>query len=250
MSYDYLIMPMACDHRIAAERLAIGPDFRTLYSVEHPTEYMTSPINGEATVVLWIDRVPVPANHPEFGWSIEPDPFSVAPDWKSKIVFNRPVRLRNVIIEVSYVTIAAYCAKCDGTKTVADFRVGINGSRVRATKRTKLIQRSLKFLLTSQCTFYPGLTSRLKEFVGKKFGKSLTSEDFNFEVSRALDNLKRVQEMQSRYQGLDQEEILRSVNGVKTTRDENDPTVIRVSASITTPTGAKEQVNIGLRVNV
>lgn len=250
MSYDYLIMPRACDHRIAAERLAIGPDLRTLYSIAQPSEYMTSPIQGESTVILWIDGVQVPRDHPDLGWTIQPDPFSVAPDWKSKLVFNRAVRLKNVIIEVSYVTTGAYCAKCDGTNSVADFQIGVDGARVKATKRTKLVQRCLKFLLTSQCPFYPGLTCKLKTFVGRKYGKSLTTTDFSFEVNRSLDNLKRVQEMQSKYQALDQEEILRSVNGVKTTRDESDPTVVRVSASVSSPTGTQNTVNIGLRVNV
>ena len=86
MSYDYLTMPRACDHRIAAERLAIAPDGRTLYSVDIPTQRMTSPINGESVVKLRFNGVYVPRNHPEFGWAVEWDEFSVSPDFRSKLV--------------------------------------------------------------------------------------------------------------------------------------------------------------------
>ena len=248
MSYDYLIMPRNCDHLIRAERLAIGPDFLTLYSVASPTERMTSPINGVATVQLRINGVLVPKNHPDYAWDVEFDEFSVGPDWKSKIKFKRYVRLRNVIIEATYTTIAAYCHKCGGTKMVSDFQVAQNGALQQATKRTKLVQKALKFLLTSRCAFYPGLTSQLREFIGRKYGKTLTTEDISFECMRALDNMKRVQELQIKYQRLDAEEILRSVDGVSTTRDENDPTVLRTSIAVSSPTGSRDEVNIGLRV--
>ena len=249
MSYDFLIMPRACDHWIQAERLAISPDFKTLYSATIPTQRMTSPVNGESRLVLRFNGVNIPRNHPEYGWGVEFDEYSVAPDFRSKIVFKKQVRLNNIIIEASFVTIAAYCHKCGGSGLVPDFQVGQNGSYKRATKRTKLVQKALKFLLTSKCAFYPGLTSQLREFIGRKYGKTLTSEDISFECIQALDNMKRVQALQTKYQYMDPEEVLRSVDGVKTVRDTNDPTVLRTSISVSSPTGNKNEINVGLRVS-
>ncbi len=248
MSYDFLTMPRPCDHYVASERLTIGPDHRTLYSVTTPSQRMTKPVNGEATVTLKFNGVPVPRNHPRFGWDLLWDEFSIAPDFRSKIVFRRPVRLRDIIIEASFVTTAAYCAKCGGSTVVSDYSVGQDGSFRRVTKRTKLVQRSLKFLLTSKCRFYPALTCQLRDYVGRKYGATLVSDDISFEVSNALEGLKRVQGIQGRFQRLDPEEVLRAVEGVSTTRDENDPTVLRVMVDVSSPAGVNDSVNIGLRV--
>lgn len=250
MSHDFLTMPRPCDHFIVAERLAIGLDNRTLYSVTTPAQRMTKPINGESTCVLKFNGVPVPRNHPQFGWDLHWDEFSIAPDYRSKIMFRRPVRLRDIIIEASYVTTAAYCHKCGGTGLMADYTVTVNGTFKRAVRRTKLVQKALKFLLTSKCRFYPALTCQLREYVGRKFGVTLATDDISFEVSTAMDSLKQVQEMQSRFQRLDPEEILRSVDGVHTTRDENDPTVLHVMVDVSSPAGISDQVNIGLRVSI
>ena len=250
MSYDFLTMPRACDHWIQAERLAIGADFRTLYSVDIPSQRMTSPINGLPTVVLRFNGIPIPKNHPDYGWEVSFDEFSVAPDYRSKIVFRKQVRLQNIIIEASYVTIGTYCHKCGGVGLVPDFQVGQDGSFKQATKRTKLVQKALKFLLTSQCAFYPGLTSRLRDFIGRKYGKSLTSEDITFECNQALSNMKRVQVMQAKYQRMDVEEVLRSVDGVKTTRDPDNPTIVSTVISVSSPAGSSGEINVGLRMSV
>ena len=67
-------------------------------------------------------------------------------------------------------------------------------------------------------------------------------------LSNALEGLKRVQGIQGRFQRLDPEEVLRAVEGVSTTRDENDPTVLRVMVDVSSPAGVNDSVNIGLRV--
>jgi hypothetical protein len=113
-----------------------------------------------------------------------------------------------------------------------------------------MVQKALKFLLTSECAFYPNLTCQLREYVGRKFGYTLTAEDVSFEVVGTLDNMKAVQSLQARYQRLDAEEILRSVDGVDTVQDKSDPTVIRVAVDVTSPAGTRDQVNVGLRVTV
>lgn len=250
MSYDYLMLPKACDHQITAERLAIGGDFQTLFSIEIPTQHMTSPINGLATLRLKFNGQDVPANHPEFAWGVMDDPEAIRPDRRSKIVFKNPVYLRDVVIEAAYTTTPAYCHKCGGTSLVPDVTIGQSGAFTQVTKRKKMVQKALKFLLTSKCAFYPNLTCQLREYVGRKFGYTLTADDVTFEVQGTLANMKAVQALQANYQRLDAEEILRSVEGVDTIQDQNDPTVIRVAVDVTSPAGTRDQVNVGLRVSV
>lgn len=250
MSYDYLMLPRACDHKITAERLAIGDDFQTLFSVDIPTQRMTSPINGLATLRLKFNGEEVPANHPEFAWSVLNDELATPPDKRSKIVFNNPIYLRDVVIEASYTTTAAYCWKCGGTSMVPDVSIGQSGAFSQVIKRKKLVQKALKFLLTSKCAFYPNLTCQLREYVGRKFGYTLTAEDVSMEVMTSLDNMRAVQGLQAKYQRLEAEEILQSVDGVDTIQDQNDPTVIRVAVDVSSPAGTRDQVNVGLRVSV
>lgn len=250
MSYDYLMLPRACDHQITAERLAISDDFRTLFSVDIPSQRMSSPINGVATVRLKFNGQDVPTNHPEFGWGVEDDELAVWPDRRSKLVFKNPVYLRDVIIEAAYVTTAAYCWKCGGTSLVPDVSLAQSGAFTRVIKRKKLVQKALKFLLTSKCPFYSNLTCQLREYVGRKFGHTLTAEDVSMEVMTTLDNMRAVQGLQAKYQRLDAEEILQSVDGVTANQDQNDPTVIRVTVDVTSPAGTRDQVNVGLRVSV
>lgn len=247
MSYDYLILPSACDHLVRAERLAIMQDNRTLYSVAHTTEYMDRSVNGTSTLKLFMDGVEIPREHADYGWRVLPDENSVQPHQKSKIVFNRPVRLRNIILEASYTTIAAHCNKCGGTSKMSDYSINQEGSLTHVIKRDKLTQKILKFLLTSKCPFYPGLVSQLKTFVGRKYGRSLSADDISSEVSYAMDNLKSVQALQANYQDMDPEEILRSVDSVTSTRDKTDPRLVRTTVLATTSTGSPNKVNIGLR---
>ena len=247
MSYDYLIMPSDCDHLVRAERLAIMQDNRTLYSVEHVTEYMDHPVNGGSTLKLFMDGVEIPREHVDYGWKILPDEYSVQPHQKSKIMFNRPVRLRNILLEACYTTIAAHCNKCGGSGAMSDFTVNQEGYLTHVIKRDKLTQKILKFLLTSKCPFYPGLVSQLKTYVGRKYGRNLTADDISAEVSYAMDNLKSVQALQANYQDLDPEEILRSVDSVTSSRDKTDPRLVRTTVLATTSTGSPNKVNIGLR---
>ena len=247
MSYDYLILPSDCDHLVRAERLAIMQDNRTLYSVAHPTEYMDHPVNGTATLRLFMNGVEVPRDHAVYGWRVLPDEYSVQPHQKSKIVFNRPVRNRNLILEATYTTISAHCNKCGGTGAMTDFAINQEGSLTRVIKRDKLTQKILKFLLTSKCPFYPGLVSQIKTYVGRKYGLNLTADDISSEVTLALDNLKEVQALQANYQDLDPEEILRSVTSVVSSRDTSDPRLVRTTVLATTSTGQPNKVNIGLR---
>jgi hypothetical protein len=250
MSRDFLTLPRQCDHEIASERLLLSEDNQTLYAMDLNAQRMTGPVNGVSTVKLRINDVDVPRDHTIYGWDLLPDEWSINPDKRMKVVFRKPVRLRELRIEVSYVTLAAYCWKCGGTAYVSDLQPGTSGSYLRIVKRQKMVQRALKFLLTSNCPYYQNLTSQLREYIGKKYGPGIDQDGITWEVQGNLDNLKQIQASQAAYQALDPEEIMRSVDAVTTTRDASDPTVVHVKIDVSSPAGTRDQINVGLRVFV
>jgi hypothetical protein len=240
--------------------MAVAKDSRSLYCLDNPTQYMTSPINGVAKAVLSIFAtaatdplgtwVAIPQDHPTFGWDILPDPSCLSTDRRSKIRFRLPVYSRSLLIRVSYPTTAPYCSKCGGTSKLIDFSPGVSGSLVRATGRSKLTLRILKFLLTSKCTFYPSLTCPLRSYTGRRFGSTLTSEDISAVVGAAMANLQAVQALQAKYQTLDSGEILTAVTGVSSARDTSDPRMVNVAVAVSSPAGAAFQLNVGLKAPV
>ena len=233
MSYDFDVRLAPCDHLQLKERMIISTaDFRTLLFADRPEERMRGPIASKASTRLFFSGKEVPKDHPVFGWDILVDELSVKSDQKSKIVFKKPVRLTNVLIEIQYITIAAYCLKCNGYSKVNDYQIDQAGSFLHISEYNKLVQRIYKFLLTSTCVFYPTFTCRLKDFVGRKFGGSLTEEDISFECMNALDNLKQIQLSQRNVQTLTPQEVLRDIESITTKRDQYDPTIVQTQMTV------------------
>lgn len=247
MSYDLLTTPMACDHRVARERLAISVDQRTLLSVEHPERRLARPVNGTRIVRLFIDQVEVPREHPTLGWDVvtDEDVLQRGDQWY-KIVFNYPQTPMNWLIEVEYATNAAYCRKCRGTSLVADYRVSSYGSWKRVEGTAKLVQRCLKLVLTSVCPFYPALTCALRSRIAKKGGGVFTSDDAAEEVTSILGRLKSIQQAQAKFQTLTPEETLRGVSNVVAKTSPRDPRVLGVSLTVSSYGGTEDPITLGL----
>ena len=239
-------MPSACDHRVARERLVIATDRRTLYSFDRPSQRMARPINGLATVRLFINDVEVPANHPILGWEILDDEDARQNKQWYKIVFRRVQSTGGWIIEVAYTTNASYCRKCGGTNLVADYQISSAGGWSHVTGLNKLMQRCVKVVLTSICPFYPSMVCALRDRIGKKGGQVFTSDDAAFEVSDVLGKVKSIQQVQSRYQVIDPQETLHSVTKVQASVDPSDPRVMSVAISLTNLAGQTDQVDLGL----
>jgi len=249
LSYDFDTLPRACQHRQCGERLVIEDDFKTLRFIEnHLGPRMRAPINGVNTVRLVINGTMVSANNPVYGFTLEDDEFAIAPDRRSKIIFNNQVRHRNLIIEAMYTTSVAFCRQCGGKGQVNDLDVGANGQFITCADTRKLVQRSLKYLLTSTCAFYPNLTCRLRDMVGHKWGLSLTTEDIGMEVHSVLEKFKQVQQRQGRYQGLSPREILKDIVDVKAKPSTQNPSVALVNVNVSSYDGATQNVMFGLKV--
>lgn len=240
MSYDLDSRLTACDHQQSFERYVVdSSDFRTLHLAGNVSLNMRAPINGAALVKVYIRGQLVPPNHPVYGYSITPDTNRVmTSDLFYKIQFNRPVRAYVPLIEISYITIKNFCLKCGTVGQLNNLRPASNGSVLHVVGTDKLVLKVLKFILTSTCSFYPNFTSRLKTFIGRKFGVTITDADISNEIVNALQNVKAVQAAQRTVQNLDPLEILKDVNNLQTVQiDPNSVAVSGVLTSYGSPTG-------------
>lgn len=249
MSYDFDTLGAACDHYMVRERMFVHPeDGRTLHSLTEPTMRLRGPMNARSLTRLRVDGQIIPKDHPVYGWMLEDDELSIPPEKKTKVVFLRPVRRQSHLIEVEYQSASPYCSKCGGNGIINDMQITPLNSLRRVVLRKKLAQRGLKFLLTSKCSFYPNLTCRLRDFVGAKFGLSLTEEDIAMEAGDALDKLREVQRYQAKVQKLSPEESLRAIDGVEVTRDAEDPTRVYVALNVSGYRGTSTELAFGMRV--
>jgi len=234
MSYDFSTRPTPCSHYQLIERYIINPsDLVSLLYAANPTQFMRAPINGKQSVIVYIGGTMISSSDPTYGYSIQKDTTQllIGEDQRSKIIFNQPVRTVQ-LIEVSYITLQTYCYRCNGIGKCTDVIPSNLGSFIHLFGVDKLVQRSLKFMLTSRCPFYPQFTSQIKTYIGQKFGLSITQEDVAYQTTTALQNLINIQSAQQTVQSLDPSEILKDIVGVTAVQDDADPTLVHVSAEI------------------
>jgi len=227
MSYDLDGRIKTCDHHQQMERQSLSlDDFRSLYNTAQPNLGLRATVTSTSTVELFLNGVKIPQDHPIFGWDLVHS-LSPALEPRQQIVFRQQMRMANGVFEVNYYTQKSMCLKCNGYGKVADYSINTVGVLLHVTDYNKLTQRILKFLLTSTCPFYPQFTSRLKTFIGMKFGLTLTEEDITYECMNTLENMRNIQIAQANIQTLTPAEILKSVDSVISKRDPVDPTTVK-----------------------
>ena len=243
----------ACDHAISFERYIVDArDFRTLHYAANPSINMRAPINGASQVQMWIAERPVKSNDPVYGWQVVADPNRVdvvTSDVFYKMVFNSPVRVILPLIEVSYITRQPYCLKCSGLGIVNDLKPSQSGQFLTAVQTVKLLQKAIKWILASRCAFYPTFTCPIKDYVGRKLGFQITETDIQTQVLNTLASLQQVQRAQATVQNLDPAEILKDISNVTVVLDNNDPTVLQVSATVVSFQGVSTPFGFTLRMN-
>jgi len=265
MSYDYNVLmfdPMsqlpigACDHHQWFERYVVNQnDFRTLNYAGNTSINQRAPINGPNAVQMWISDEQVQSTDPIYGWQVvlDPDRVEVVNGVNTsfnKIVFNNPVRLVLPLIEVSYITQVQYCLKCSATGFLNDFKLGVGADPLaEVTQTTKLAQKALKWILSSRCPFYPTFVCTIKSYIGRKLGIQITDTDLQTSVVNALTNMQKVQQAQSTVQNLDPQEILKDIVNVTAIIDQEDPTIVRVSATVSNYSGQTAPLGFTLRMN-
>lgn len=249
MSYDFDVRPSICDHMISNERYIVDSgDFRTLKLVSDTTRRFRAPINGQNKVKVYVSSKLVAADDPVYGYSFVADTNMIdTSDRFMKIVFNHPVRFVIPLIEVTYITLKPYCLKCSGTGQLNDLKKANSGSLIHIVNTDKLVQRSLKYILTSRCPFYPALTCPVKDFIGQKFGVQTTAADVSNAIMVALQNFKKVQSAQRTVQVLTPLETLKDITSVTAVPNPTDPTAISVAAQVSSY-GSSQTLPIGFAI--
>lgn len=252
MSFDFSIKAAQCDHLQTLERYVVSPyDNKSLLYATSLSQFMRAPLSGASLMKIYIGGTQVLSNDATYGWIVVPDKTSLSLDETlSKIMFRRSMRLSIPLIEVTYRTYKDYCLKCNGTGFVNDLKVQSSGSLLHIWGQNKLVQRSLKWVLTSTDGFYPQLVCHIKDYIGKKFGTVITDADISQEILNALTNMKTIQQAQMSVQSLDDGEIIVDVSSVTAVTDPNNPTLVRVSCGVISnqKIGAATNINFSLRV--
>jgi hypothetical protein len=240
MSYDLDTRLSACDHQQSMERYVVDVgDFITLHLASNVLINMRAPINGVSQVKVYVRGQLVSPTHPVYGYKVVPDlNFIQTSDKFYKVVFNKPIRTYLPLIEVSYITIKNYCLKCGTVGQLNNLKPSSKGSVLHVVGTNKLVQKVLKMVLTSRCSFYPQFTCKLKEYVGKKFGVTITDADISNQVMGSLQSLKQIQAAQRTVQALDPQEMLKDLTNLQVTDiDPNSVAVSGVLSSYGTPNG-------------
>lgn len=228
MSFDLDTSTKACDHHQSGERYGISSDdYRTLYNLQYPDRKLRAPLNGENTLVLRVNGKIVPRNHSIFGWDILDDRNSPLEIPMKYVRFRMPVKHTMIIIELEYTTIQGLCKKCHGTGELSDITLDKTTKNVKILKNeSKMMQKAMKFVMTSKCVTYPTLVSPIRSYVGKKtYG--IGPEDIQRDVATVLDKLRNIQAVQARYQTCTPGEMLKSVIDVKI-NNSSDPSYIGI----------------------
>lgn len=213
---------------------------------------MRAPINATGLVEVYIAGKKIDKNDPLLGYSFtrDADMEKYLSDYNVtemfyKLMFNSPQRVMRQIIEVTYYTFNNFCLKCLGTGYVTDFEPAVGGSFKRVSSTDKLAQKSLKWILTSSCSFYPTFTCPLKKFASKKYGIQFMDSDIANAVMTTLNKMKRVQSLQESQQTLDPSEILQNITGVSA--NESGPSQLNVSFTLQAIGNVSSPVNFTMQ---
>jgi hypothetical protein len=171
------------------------------------------------------------------GWSVSTDPSS--PDGVEKIIrFEYPVPNADPMIQLSYVTIAAFCRRCQGSRFEYDYSV-VDGTYEEVRDLDLLSQEFDKFLFTRSGSHWkwPWLGSNILERVG---GKGITdavssSALLNVDISNAFQlykSIKTKQDQASPAQRVSDGEFPLSLAGIDIRPDPENPNVAYVTTTI------------------
>jgi hypothetical protein len=209
-------------------------DFRTLHWAGNPVVNVRAPINGQSLVRVFLSGVELPVDDPLHGFDILPDTTMIVSGVAfQKIVLKQAMRMTRPLIEVCYTTLQETCTKCGGSGMVNDWTVDPSGALARVRGIEKLAQQALKYILTSKNPFNPVLTSKIRSYIGKKFGLSVTDADIAAEVTRVLSAYKQIQQAQKTAQVMEPHELLKDITSVQARQDPGNPLLVYISAVIT-----------------
>jgi len=231
MSYD-LQSERLCDHRTIEDLYVADADRRSIYLVR--------PVSNTSEVYLRMNGVLIPKHHPKFGWSLVDNEFSIEPNRRLKILFDKPLPSIDDFFEVTFYTQAVHCRKCHGQKVIRDLIFTASGKPRRVIDEQKLIQNILKGVVSILGTnvFHTWYGTKIYPLIGSATrDERYIANTIRSEVIAFCKSLKDMQDQQSEYQDVTLRELLQNVNSVEVYRNPQTPTIWYVDITATTRAG-------------
>lgn len=204
MSKD-LSVKSICDHYIKKEKQVLDSDKRTIRFVRD--------LNSNQKLKIYVNYQEVESSD----YVVELDETSVYPLIRKKIILKHRVKDKKAIVQASYTTSVYNCVKCRSRKQHPDISFDYRKNLKWATDENKLLQSAEKIVMTTKNTniFHPWYGSRFKSNLYSKIvDERLFVTGISTDVSRALKDLRELQEKQARIQKVTNGEYLTRVGQV------------------------------------
>lgn len=228
MSFD-LNLTTLCDHKVFRELTLIDTDRRSIR--------LAMPLASNNSVRLYATDNLLPSSM----YSIENDPTQIEVNQAKMIVLNDKWQSPSDYFEVTYVTLAGFCTKCNGGNYLDDISYDVRGALVEQRDEYLLMQNVEKFIITtiSSNPFHSYIGTGLKGLIGSKITNfGFLVSQITSEITRAL---QKFQDLQSQYQltgrVVTPGELLQTVNSIDVLPDADDPTIVRATVSVTAQSG-------------
>jgi len=239
MSFD-LNLITRCDHRVYKELTALEDDFRSIR--------LEKPIGSTDNIRVYaMDNLLSPSLY-----DIVPDPEQIDVNRDRIIKLKDEWRSPRDYFEITYLTLSSFCAKCSGSNTLDDISYNVRGGLYTIRDEALLMQNIEKFVITTinSNPFHQFIGTGLVGLIGNKIANtSFLVSQITSEITRTL---QKLQDLQAQYQmtgrAITPGEMLESVNDIQVTSDEEDPTILRATISVTAQSGKPVQFTQILRL--
>ena len=227
MSFD-LNLQTVCNHKIYKERVTLGDDRRSLR--------LSSPLSSAFLDVFASDDV-VPKPY----YSIVSDPEAIDTYQNRMVLLKKKWRSVEDYFDVSYVTVKSYCPKCAGLEVIDDISMNVRGDLYTIRNENLLMQNLEKFTVTELQSnpFQVFVGTNLVKLIGQKMvDTSYLTSRITTEVTGTLQVLKSLQtQYKAAGRVVTNGELLDSINSVKVSFDNIDPSILHVDVSVRAVSG-------------
>jgi len=158
--------------------------------------------------------------------------------------FTQSVR-SNPVFKVNYAAVKSSCRRCGGTLFENDYRYNKAGEPIEIANEDLLYQAALKIVLTNLNSnpFHTWYGTRIREKIGLKL-LGATTISIQEEISKALENLRNLQDLQAKVQQVSLKERLYRILNVDAQVSPQDPTLVSVKVEIQNASG--EPINLSI----
>ena len=237
MSFDFRLKN-TCTHEVVAEIRQVEDDLRSLLFERPPSASSPGQIKLKANGFI-ID----PVNDPQFSFSLVRDNSFIPPPIvagtyrgprvqnKKKLYFDKSLRSRDDIFELTYFTDERNCRRCHGLRLEDDIRFDLQGKPIQVRNNQKLLQDVQKFVFTmlGSNPFHELVGTNAFTLIGSKLSNiQLTSLKLQQEITTTLQVYQERQITQATVQEVTDSEMLFKVISVNVERNDQDPSIIDI----------------------